>query len=175
MSLKRNFILKINYFIAILLILLSILLTILVPGGPIEVRDFSSYSPLVLSLFNIFLTTLGIISFLAAYLVIKKKKNSLIFSAIIAIFYLLVYISDLFKIFPISPIAMSQTLFIIETLSTILGFILLYICIKYTNIFKENTEDSSFKITKTTIIYLLLVLIIASGIVIFATISAING
>ncbi|WP_375723671.1 hypothetical protein LXN10_14345 [Arcobacter sp. KX21116] len=163
---------RINYIIAFLLILLSILLTILVPGGPIETRDFSSYSPFVLTLFNIFLTSLGILSFLGAYLVIKNKAYSLIISAFFAICYIAVYISDLFKIFPVSPIPMPQTLFIIEVVSTILGFVLLYICIKYNNFESKKKENITLKLSFYKIISLLVVLLFAIGIVIFATKSA---
>ncbi|WP_419769905.1 MAG: hypothetical protein ACNI3C_11290 [Candidatus Marinarcus sp.] len=163
---------KINYIIAFLLISLSILLTILVPGGPIETRDFSSYSPFVLTLFNIFLTSLGILSFLGAYLVIKNKTYSVIISAFFAICYIAVYISDLFKIFPVSPIPMPQTLFIIEVISTILGFVLLYICIKYNNFGNINKENITLKLSFYKIILLLVVLLFAIGTVIFATKSA---
>ena len=163
---------KTNYIIAFLLILLSILLTILVPGGPIETRDFSSYSPFILTLFNIFLTSLGILSFLGAYLAIKNKAYYIIISAFFAICYIVVYIFDLFKIFPVSPIPMPQTLFIIEVVSTILGFILLYICIKYNNLESKNKENITLKLSFYKIISLLVVLLFAIGIVIFATKSA---
>ena len=163
---------SINYIIAFLLILLSILLTILVPGGPIETRDFSAYSPFILTLFNIFLTSLGILSFVVAYFVLKKKAYSYIISAFFALSYIAVYISDLFKIFPVSPISMPQILFIIEVISTILGFVLLYICIKYNNLESKNNENIKIKLSFYKILLLLVVLLIAIGIVIFATKSA---
>ena len=90
---------NIHYIIAFLLVTLSLLLTILVPGGPVETRDFSHYSETILTLFNIFLTALGLLSFVVAFLVTKKKRYSIVLSAVFALLYIFVYVLDLFKIF----------------------------------------------------------------------------
>ena len=50
--------------LSVLLVLSGIALSSLVPGGPIENRDFSHIAPVVLLVFNIFLTALGLGSFL---------------------------------------------------------------------------------------------------------------
>ncbi|WP_321315297.1 hypothetical protein [Halarcobacter sp.] len=163
---------NIHYIIAFLLVSLSILLTILVPGGPIETRDFSHYSETTLTLFNIFLTALGLLSFVVAFLIIKKKRYSVVMSTLFALLYIFVYILDLFKIFPTSPIAMSTTLFSIEFISTLIGLILIYLCIRFNDIKAENNEKVSIKVTFYKIISLLIVLLFAIGIVIFATKSA---
>ncbi|RXJ82520.1 hypothetical protein [Arcobacter sp. F2176] len=163
---------NINFIIAFLLAALSVLLTILVPGGPIETRDFSHYSETVLTLFNIFLTTLGLLSFVVAFLIVKKKKYSIVLSAIFALLYIFVYVIDLFKIFPISPVEMSSTLFFIETISTIIAFIIISLCIKFNNIEAKNNENISIKFSFYKITLLLIVLLFAIGIVIFATKSA---
>ena len=163
---------NINFIIAFLLVALSVLLTILVPGGPIETRDFSHYSETVLTLFNIFLTTLGLLSFVVAFLIVKKKKYSITLSAIFALLYIFVYVIDLFKIFPISPVEMSSTLFFIETISTIIAFIIISLCIKFNNIEAKNNENISIKFSFYKITLLLIVLLFAIGIVIFATKSA---
>ncbi|AXX92257.1 hypothetical protein CPU12_01510 [Malaciobacter molluscorum LMG 25693] len=163
---------NIHYIIAFLLATLSVLLTILVPGGPIETRDFSHYSETVLTLFNIFLTTLGLLSFVVAFLIAKKKKYSIVLSAFFALLYIFVYLLDLFKIFPTSSVEMSSTLFFIETISTVIAFILIGLCIKYNNIETKNNENISVKFSFYKIILLLIVLLFAIGIVIFATKSA---
>ncbi|RXJ66380.1 hypothetical protein CRV08_12930 [Halarcobacter ebronensis] len=163
---------NIHYIISFLLVLLSVLLTILVPGGPIETRDFSNYSETVLVLFNIFLTTLGLLSFVVAFLVAKRKKYSIVLSALFALLYILVYLFDLFKIFPTSPVSMSSTLFLIEVISTFIGFILIYLCVKYNNLEAKNNKNITIKFSFYKIVSILIVLLFAIGIVIFATKSA---
>ncbi|RXJ90816.1 hypothetical protein CRV01_06615 [Arcobacter sp. CECT 8983] len=163
---------NIHYVIAFLLVTLSILLTILVPGGPIETRDFSHYSETTLSLFNIFLTALGLLSFVVAFLIAKKKNHSIVLSAIFALLYIFVYMLDLFEIFPTSPVAMSTTLFSIEFISTIIALVLISLCIKFNDIEAENNENVKINLTFYKIISLLIVLLFAIGIVIFATKSA---
>ncbi|QKF81841.1 LPXTG cell wall anchor domain-containing protein [Halarcobacter ebronensis] len=163
---------KIHYIISFLLVLLSILLTILVPGGPVETRDFSHYSETVLALFNIFLTILGLLSFIVAFLVAKRKKYSIVLSALFALLYILVYLFDLLKIFPTSPVTMPSTLFLIEVISTFIGFILIYLCVKYNNLEAKNNENITIKFSFYKIVSTLIVLLFAIGIVIFATKSA---
>ncbi|NVJ52716.1 MAG: hypothetical protein HWD90_03415 [Campylobacteraceae bacterium] len=163
---------NIHNIIAFLLVTLSVLLTILVPGGPIETRDFSHYSETTLTLFNVFLTVLGLLSFAVAFLIAKKKKYSIVLSAVFALLYIFVYILDLFEIFPTSPEAMSTTLFSIEFISTLIGLILLYLCMKFNDIEVENNENVKINLTFYKIISFLIVLLFAIGIVIFATKSA---
>lgn len=50
----------INYIIPALLIVSAVNLALMIPGGFVEMRDFSTYSSLVLGLFNTFLTILGL-------------------------------------------------------------------------------------------------------------------
>ncbi|RXK02108.1 LPXTG cell wall anchor domain-containing protein [Halarcobacter ebronensis] len=165
---------KIHYIISFLLVLLSILLTILVPGGPVETRDFSHYSETVLALFNIFLTILGLLSFIVAFLVAKRKKYSIVLSALFALLYILVYLFDLLKIFPTSPVTMPSTLFLIEVISTFIGFILIYLCVKYNNLEAKNNENITIKFSFYKIVSTLIVLLFAIGILIFATNSALG-
>ncbi|QKF77764.1 hypothetical protein [Arcobacter defluvii] len=167
------FLKNIHYVIAFFLIVLSVLLTILVPGGPIETRDFSHYSETILTLFNIFLTSLGLLSFVVAFLIVKKKKHSIILSTIIALLYIFIYLIDLFEIFPTSPMSMSSSLFFIEIFSTILGIILIFLCSKYNNLEIDNSENITIiKFSFYKILTLVLILLFAIGIVIFATKSA---
>ncbi|RXK14505.1 hypothetical protein CP965_03380 [Halarcobacter mediterraneus] len=165
---------NLKYIIATCLISLSILLTILVPGGPIETRDFSHYDIWILSLFNIFLTSLGIISIITAFLIIKQIKYSISTTIIISLLYIFVYLSDLFKIFPISNIPMSNALFTIEFISTIIAISLLYLCIKYDFTTKEN--NSTFKIpTFFKILLILIIFLFSIAIILFATNSAMGN
>ncbi|MEM6867491.1 MAG: hypothetical protein AAF528_03830 [Cyanobacteria bacterium P01_C01_bin.121] len=104
-----------------LLLLSTVSLTSLVPGGPIETRDFSHISPLVLGSFNLFLTTLSLTSFLLLYFVWKRQRWAFVASGIWGIGYFLVYVLDLARWFPVSPDAMPPALFAIEVFGTILS------------------------------------------------------
>ena len=103
------------------MLLSAVSLTSLVPGGPIETRDFSHISPLVLGSFNIFLTTLSLTSFLLLYFVWQRQRWAFVASGIWGIGYFLVYVLDLARWFPVSPDAMPPALFAIEVFGTILS------------------------------------------------------
>lgn len=93
----------IGYSVVALLVLSTVLLGILVPGGPIEKRRFSHISPLVLGTFNTFLTVLGLVSLGLTYFSLKGNRWAFFAAAICGISYFLVYALDLGKIFPVSP------------------------------------------------------------------------
>ncbi|TWT81349.1 hypothetical protein CA13_28010 [Planctomycetes bacterium CA13] len=59
---------KHGIFLTTSLLLSFALLASLVPGGPIQFGDFSHFKPAVLASFNVFLTSLGIASVVAAFL-----------------------------------------------------------------------------------------------------------
>ena len=59
---------------AILFLALSVIaLSVLVPGGPIETRDFSHLIPILAWGFNTFLVCLVILSIFLLYFMIKKE------------------------------------------------------------------------------------------------------
>lgn len=148
-----------------------ILLSVLVPGGPIETRDFSHINPSILGAFNIFLTSIGIVSLSIILFVLKNKKWALLLSVICGISYFAIYLLDLGKIFPVSPIPMPLTLLIIEIIGTIVSIPLTYLsAVMY---FKNKNEfESKVKLPKYFVPLIFLLLIIGIGIVIFATNAA---
>lgn len=94
------------------------LLTILVPGGPIENRNFRGLKGVVFWGFNAFLITLGIASYLTSYLLLVENPYALSMAKIISILYFIVYMIDLGGIFPKSPDKMSKTLMLLEIVNT---------------------------------------------------------
>ncbi len=164
-----------KYSVSALLILFSGLLATLVPGGPIETRNFSHINPLILGTFNTFLTSLVIISLLIVYFIFKNMNWAFIASVILGVYYLLVYALDLGTIFPVSPDSMPQTLFAIEILGTIVSLPLIFLSIQ--GAMTINSHDSEQVIgTKgygTMFVYLtFLMIFIGAGIITFATKSA---
>lgn len=111
--------------VTLLLALSAANLTLMVPGGPVETRDFSAYSPLVLGAFNIFLTVLGIGSFVIAGLQIAGRIRAPGLAGLCGLGFLAVYVADLAGIFPVSPVAMPPLLSLLEQLGTVLALLLI--------------------------------------------------
>jgi hypothetical protein len=93
------------------------LLAILVPGGPIENRDFSTLKGVVFWGFNLFLITLGLTSFYSIYALLADLPNTVLVIKSIAIGYIIVYAIDLMGVFPKSPTKMSNTLMLFEIIN----------------------------------------------------------
>ncbi len=100
------------------------LLTILVPGGPIENRDFNGLRGIVFWGFNVFLIILGIASYITSYLLLIANPYALYMAQIISVLYFIVYLIDLVGIFPKSPTKMSKTLMLIEVINASLAIFL---------------------------------------------------
>ncbi len=164
-----------NKILLILLLLVSmVLLTILVPGGPIETRDFSHISPDILGGFNVFLTSLGMISLVLIYFVWKGYRWAYMVSLLCGLSYFLVYTLDLGRIFPVSPTPMPKTLLIIEVIGTVLSIPLMYSSYLY---FKSNSkfEAGDSVIPLYFKILLVVLILVGIGIVIFATNAAMKA
>jgi len=162
---------SIGYAIAGLLVLSAILLSLLIPGGPIEKRNFSHIAPTILGMFNTFLTVLGLGSFALAYFSISAGNIALIASALCGISYFLVYALDLAKIFPVSPDKMPKALFIIEILGLIISIPLTFLSLYYLSLPKAGINEIHIP---SSAIYSILavVVIIGIGVIVFATKAA---
>lgn len=115
--------------IASLLVFFNVmLLAILVPGGPIENRDFSKLKGVVFWGFNLFLILLGVMSFITCYLLLIAHPNAIFITKIIAVLYFIVYIIDLAGIFPKSPTKMSKPLMLFEIINgSMAAFLFLFV------------------------------------------------
>ena len=101
---------------ALWLIVSVALLSSLIPGGPIENRDFSHIHPGILGAFNIFLTTLDFGSLVLAYFAFRGREWALRLAFVAAFGFFTVYAIDLAQIFPRSPTPMSFALALVEVL-----------------------------------------------------------
>ena len=166
---------NIKYWVSALLVISSGLLGTLIPGGPIETRNFSHIEPLILGTFNTFLTSLAIGSLLILYFVFKDMRWGFVASAICGVSYFLVYILDLGQIFPVSPDAMPQMLFAIEILGTIISLPLTFLGIRgFMN--SDSNKVTISKLYSTSFVYLVFfVVLIGAGIITFATRSAMGS
>lgn len=118
-----------SLFLSIIILLNVTLLAILVPGGPIENRDFSNLKGLIFWGFNAFLITLGMASFYAIYSALGGLSNTGLVTSILACAYILVYGLDLAGIFPKSPSKMSKPLMLIEIINLCMAIYLFILSI----------------------------------------------
>ena len=144
-------------------------LSLMIPGGSIETREFTEYSPIVLACFNIFLTSLGFGSLAASYFMYKQDKGYVI-STILGVAYMAVYLLDLGHIFPVSLNPMPPTLAKLEWIGLVLGGALTAGSIL--TLRGRRQESISFQKPKLPLMVKIILIILAALIVIYATISA---
>lgn len=162
-------------FTALLLVISATLLSAMIPGGPVETRDFSHYNPLLLGSFNTFLTLLGLLSYGAAWFVWRRQRWALICAGLCGVGYFLVYAADLAQLFPQSPLPMPTALLVMEIAGLLLSLPLMLLPIKLqgANPQAENSGHLLRPLSRTKAVFLLLSLgVLALGIIAFATLSA---
>lgn len=104
-----------------LLFLLVLTFATLVPGGPVETRDFSHLRAPVFWSFNIFLVSLGIMALLSAA-GMRRGQPLAAWGAIAAGWgYIFVVFLDLGRVFPVSPDPMPLLLGLVEILDVTLA------------------------------------------------------
>lgn len=161
----------IGYAVPGLLALSAVLLGILIPGGPVENRDFSHIPPLKLGVFNVFLTVLGIGSLALVYFSLAGFEFAFIAAVLCGISYFLVYSLDLGKVFPVSPDRMPRALFWIEVVGLILSIPLTFLSLFDIFVSKGGSNASEMS-SGTMLMILTAVIALGTGIVVFATKSA---
>jgi hypothetical protein len=115
----------INFFSCLVLFSNVTLLSILVPGGPVENRDFSGLKGFIFWGFNVFLISMGLVSIGNLYFLLQGESLAFIISIVLGGLYLLLALVDLAGIFPKSPTKMSKTLMTMEIVIGMLGVLLI--------------------------------------------------
>lgn len=111
---------RISRLTAIFLILSASNLAFMVPGGFVETRNFPEYGVTTLATFNIFLTLLGIGSFVLAYRVFRAPYATYL-PVLAGVSYVGVYGLDLAQVFPVATAPMSTLLETMEWFGIALG------------------------------------------------------
>ena len=128
--------------VAVVLLTSAAFLTSLVPGGPIEDRDFSHIHGLILIGFNLFLTLLVLASLILGVRWIRSSTSAL-WPLLLGVGYLAVYLLDLLKLFPVSPSPMNQALWTIEMAGLVLSIVLMVLSLLWAiNHPEPNAWDS---------------------------------
>ncbi len=149
-----------------------VFLALMVPGGPVETRSFANVNSIIVMGFNIFLTLLSIVSIVAIYFMFKRQKWAYQLTGVLGFAYMLVFVLDLGKIFPVSPNPMNMTLLVLEWISLILGGMLILFSYKTISTTEKNYWSGIFHIPISFIVIIILLLLLGGGIVYFATRSA---
>jgi hypothetical protein len=106
---------------AFLLAALLISFAALVPGGPVENRDFSHLSPATFNGFNAFLITLGLVGIVTVFGLWRSRRWALWLAVMVGWTYVMVVALDLGKVFPVSPDPTGFALGLIMIVDGILG------------------------------------------------------
>lgn len=112
--------------IAVLAILtLSVInLCFMIFSNLVGMRAFPDYSPMVMTLFNVFLMTLGLLSVWQLFTGIDGYAMRGKILLLLAVEYFVVYAADIANIFPRSVEPMLQTLFVLEICGAALAVLL---------------------------------------------------
>jgi len=159
--------------LSLLLVIAFVTLASLIPGGPVETRDFSHISPIVLSSFNFFLTVLGLGSLVFAFFVHLEDKWAVVGSLAVGISYVAVYTLDLAEIFPVSPTPMTLLLTLIEIFSVVVALGIVFISAKL--LLKQDSVNPALPprlLWRNTLRYLVIGIALTIAITLYATLSS---
>ncbi|KRU21492.1 hypothetical protein ACPESL_11035 [Psychrobacter pocilloporae] len=112
--------------IAVLAILtLSVInLCFMIFSNLVGMRAFPDYSPMVMTLFNVFLITLGLLSIWQLFTGIDGHAMRGKILLLLAVEFFAVYVADIANIFPRSTEPMGQTPFAVEIFGAVLAVLL---------------------------------------------------
>jgi hypothetical protein len=156
------------------LVLSIFTLSWMVPGGPVETRDFSHLAPQIAWAFNIFLTSLILLAIALIYFLFKKQKWAYQLTGVVGFAFFLVFVLDLGKIFPVSPDPMSPLLLLMEILGLIFGILLMWLAYKTIKMTDISFWLNTTKLPNMVILIGVTLLFFGAFVVYFATSSTLN-
>ena len=119
-----------HLFVACFLVAMVLILIPMVPGGVIDTRDFAELPRWQFNTFNVFLTSLGIASFVVAGFALARAPWVFVAALVLALLYCAVFAFDLAKIFPAVTDQLPTPLIILEVIDLALGGVLAVIAIQ---------------------------------------------
>ena len=96
-----------------------------------KTRVFPDYPPMVITLFTVFLITLGVLSIWQLFAGLDGQTMHGKILQLLAVEYFVVYVADIANIFPRSVAPMGQTLFVMEVIGAVLAVLLFISTIWY--------------------------------------------
>ncbi len=107
-----------------ILTLLVINLCFVIFSNLVGMQAFPDYSPMVMTLFNVFLITLGLLSVWQLFAGIDGHAMRGKILLLLAVEYFVVYVAGMTNIFPRSVAPMGQILFAVEVFGAVLAVLL---------------------------------------------------
>ncbi|GAA0806042.1 hypothetical protein [Psychrobacter piscatorii] len=107
-----------------ILTLLVINLCFVIFSNLVGMRALTDYSPMVMTLFNVFLITLGLLSIWQLFAGIDGHAMRGKILLLLAVEFFVVYVAGITNIFPRSVAPMGQTLFVVEIFGAVLAVLL---------------------------------------------------
>ncbi|WDT92052.1 hypothetical protein H0E86_14825 [Streptomyces sp. SCSIO-PteL053] len=102
---------------AALLVWEALLLIPMVPGKLIDTRDFSPLPRWQYNSFNVFLTSLGLASFVVAGFAMADQQWVFAAALVLSLGYIAVFAADLGAVFPVVPDPLPPQLLILEAIA----------------------------------------------------------
>ena len=121
---RRELVNKARIAVLAILTLSVINLCFMIFSNLVGMRAFPDYSPMVMTLFNVFLITLGLLSVWQLFTGIDGHAMRGKILLLPAVEYFAVYAADIANIFPRSAEPMGQTLFMLEIFGAALAVLL---------------------------------------------------
>ncbi len=150
------------------LLITFFLLVLLIPGGPIENRDFSHLSPTVVWLFNGLITLVGMGSLVAVYLMVAGSRFGYVLGITSGSTFVLLSLLDILQIFPKSPTPMSPLLLGFEVAILILSVV---VVVSSYRVLTSGTVEGVKVPLKRTLPYVLLLTVLGILAVIWASLA----
>ena len=115
---------------ACILVAMTLILIPMVPGGLVDTRDFAELPRWQFRLFNVFLTSLGIASFVTVGLLLVGVSWASIAALVIGALYGAVFALDLGRIFPVVTDPLPSQLLVLEVLDLALAGVLVVLAVQ---------------------------------------------
>ncbi len=116
--------------VAVLLVAMTLILTPMAPGGIIDTRDFAPLPRWQFTLFNIFLVSLGLASFVVAGFSLSGATWVYVPAIVLGALFIAVYAADLAEVFPVVPDRMPSQLLVLEVINLALAGTLVTLSIR---------------------------------------------
>lgn len=95
----------------------ALLLIPMVPGKLLDTRDFSPLPRWQFTLFNVFLTSLGVASFVVAGFALAGAPWAFVATLVLSVLYVAVFAADLLEVFPVVPDRSPAPLLVLEAIA----------------------------------------------------------
>ncbi|MFD8822221.1 hypothetical protein ACFV1C_07665 [Streptomyces sp. NPDC059605] len=115
---------------AALLVWEALLLIPMVPGKLIDTRDFSPLPRWQYNSFNVYLTSLGLASFVVAGFAMAGQHWAFVAALVLSLGYLAVFAADLGAVFPVVPDPLPVQLLVLEAIALASAGVLAVIAIQ---------------------------------------------